>query len=173
MAVADQSINESRLQEVHTVLAERARKWFQHLEENFGIRMRVTRGLASWNEQNALYAQGRAAPGVIVTKAPGGYSAHNFGYAIDAVPDDPNFPAWTPDWNARDERWQSVLESAERYGLLEGAKWRTFPDKPHFYLRELPATPDDNMRYLYREGGMRAVWDDWQLVETEAGQEPV
>ena len=50
-----------------------------------GIYIRITQGLRTIAEQNALYAQGRTTKGNVVTNAKGGYSWHNFGYAIDFV----------------------------------------------------------------------------------------
>ena len=179
-----EAISEARLQEVHPELARRMRQLDQRLADSpLKIRLRVIQGLRTWANQDELFAQGRTAPGapcrhsgvsrpagtceqhpfgLPVTKARGGQSAHNFGYALDADPDDPNFPDWHPDWNVEDERWKSFLATAKECGLGEGATWRTFPDNPHFYLPELPATPDDNMRYLFREGGLAAVWADWE-----------
>jgi peptidoglycan LD-endopeptidase CwlK len=124
-----------------------------------GIELRVTQGLRTWNQQDLLYAQGRTDPGKIVTEAPGGYSGHNFGYCADIVPADENFPVFTPDWDAMDSRWKQVLTMAKGANLAEGAEWRTFPDRPHLYLEELPSTPTNEMRYIYKEGGMPAVWN--------------
>lgn len=50
------------------------------------IRAEPTSGYRSMAAQRALYAQGRTAPGRIVTKAKPGSSAHNFGMAMDYVP---------------------------------------------------------------------------------------
>jgi len=154
------SITETRLAAVHPELARRIRQLDQQLDPQ-GIVIRVTQGLRTWAQQDELYAQGRTAPGAIVTNAPGGESAHNFGYAVDAVPNDPAFPAWAPDWNSRDARWTTFLENATGCGLAEGAQWRSFPDAPHLYLQELPANPDDEMRAILREAGMQALWEDW------------
>jgi peptidoglycan LD-endopeptidase CwlK len=147
-----------RLEPLHSVLVTRYTRLDGLCEAN-GIRLRITRGLASYAEQDALYVKGRTpGSGAIVTEAKGGYSAHNFGYALDAVPDDPAFPAWHPDWNDLDPRWQKVLDLAATCQLDEGARWRTFPDAPHFYLQECPATPTDAMRSAFEQGGMPAVW---------------
>lgn len=156
------TISQARLGEVHPVLSARITQ-LDHLlaASALAVHIRITQGLRTWNEQDALYAQGRTMPGKIVTQARGGFSAHNFGYAVDFAPDDPEFPVWHPDWTVGDARWKTVLAMALDCGLAEGAQWRTFPDTPHLYLPELPATPDENMRYLYREGGMEAVWKDW------------
>ena len=57
----------------------------------------VTQGLRTYAEQDALYAQGRTVPGEIVTNAAAGYSWHNFGNAVDLVPED--ITIGQPDWN--------------------------------------------------------------------------
>ena len=51
-----------------------------------GIDVLITSTLRDVEAQNALYAQGRTAPGKIVTNARGGDSWHNWGCAIDFVP---------------------------------------------------------------------------------------
>ena len=124
---------------------------------DMGITIRVTQGLRSWNDQNRLYAQGRTTPGRIVTRAKGGESAHNFGYAVDFVVMTEGFPDW--DW--QDAEWTNVLAMALEIGLDEGAQWRTFPDYPHLYLEELPPDPDDEMRLVYHDGGMIGLWRSW------------
>ena len=50
-----------------------------------GIRIKVTSGLRTYAQQDALYAQGRTKPGNIVTNVKGGYSSHNFGIAFDVA----------------------------------------------------------------------------------------
>src|SRR6267154_5309216 len=158
------NISESRLSEVHPELARRVRKLAEKCEAN-NIILRVSQGLRTWDQQDLLYAQGRSAPGPIVTHAPGGYSAHNFGYAVDIVPGEEmeNFAPFTPDWDSMDSRWQQVLLLAKTCHLAEGAEWRTFPDRPHLYPQELPANPDNNYRFLYKEGGLEAVWANIKL----------
>lgn len=145
------TVSEARLQEVHPELARRIRR----LAELLSFPIRVTQGLRTWPQQDLLYAQGRTDPGKIVTNAPGGHSMHNFGLAVDLVPYMNN----TPDWNDKDKEWAEMLAKAPVVGLLEGAQWRTFPDEPHFYPEEVPANPDDNMRYAFNEGGIAAVWE--------------
>jgi peptidoglycan L-alanyl-D-glutamate endopeptidase CwlK len=150
-------VSENRLAQVHPVLSARIHALAVDIEPQAIIR--ITQGLRTWNEQDALYAQGRTQPGNIVTNAPGGYSAHNFGYAVDFV----DMLGVLPDWNRLDSQWQEILEKAVNYGLAEGATWRTFPDFPHLYLKELPADPDDTMRYIFMEKGLSGVWADWNL----------
>ncbi len=158
------NISEANLEGVHPELVRRIRQLADKCEAN-GIAIRVTQGVRTWGAQDALYAQGRTLPGKIVTNAPGGHSMHNFGLAVDIVPGMDGFPAFTPDWDAMDVRWKNVLSLAKTCGLAEGAEWRTFPDRPHLYMEECPANPDDNMRYAFREGGMQAVWRELKLTE--------
>jgi peptidoglycan L-alanyl-D-glutamate endopeptidase CwlK len=151
------AISTARLAPLHPALIARYTQLDGLCEAN-AIRLRITQGLRSYAQEDALYAQGRTTPGKIVTEVRGGWSAHNFGYALDAAPDDPTFPTWHPDWNDLDPRWQKVLDLATTCGLAEGARWRTFVDAPHFYLQECPATPTDAMRSAFEQGGMPAVW---------------
>jgi len=141
-----------RLAQVHPELARRINQFAQLLDFD----VEVTQGLRTWAEQNDLYAQGRTSPGKIVTNVQGGYSAHNFGYAIDLVPED--VTPGQPDWNVSNPAWQKMLAVAPSVGLAEGAQWRTFPDNPHFYLQELPPEPTDEMRWHFKEGGLDGVW---------------
>ena len=48
-----------------------------------GIPMHLISGLRTWEQQKALYAQGRTKPGRRVTDAKPGYSYHNYGLAAD------------------------------------------------------------------------------------------
>jgi len=144
--------SESKLAEVNPELARRVRQ----LAEMLSFPLYVTQGLRTWNQQDALYAQGRTEPGKIVTQAKGGYSMHNFGLAVDVAPVTPK----GLDWDGKDPNWQEILAKAPSCGLAEGATWRTFPDEPHLYPQEVQASPDDNMRYLFTEGGLLAVWNE-------------
>ena len=120
------------------------------------LSIQVTQGLRTWADQDSLYAEGRTAGGEIITNAPGGYSAHNFGYAVDLVPED--IMPGQPDWTITNPGWVKMLAAGPSCGLAEGAKWRTFPDNPHFYLEELPANPTDEMRVQFQSGGLQSVW---------------
>jgi peptidoglycan L-alanyl-D-glutamate endopeptidase CwlK len=126
------------------------------------VNIQVVQGYRTWGEQDILYSYGRLIPGKVVTDARGGYSAHNFGYAVDLCPFDV-IPG-QPDWNVNHPAWQKMLKAGLACGLAEGATWRTFPDNPHFYPQELPATPTDSMRAMYRSGAVQAVWDSFPTV---------
>jgi peptidoglycan LD-endopeptidase CwlK len=143
-------ISEERLALVNPELSRR----IHQLADMVSFPFRVTQGLRTYADQDALYAQGRTAPGSIVTEAQGGYSTHNFGLACDVVP----FIDGVADWNDKDAQWAEILAKAPSCGLAEGAQWRTFPDMPHLYPTEVPASPTDAMRTLMASQGIQAVW---------------
>lgn len=51
-----------------------------------GLNVTIIVTFRSWDDQDALYAQGRTQPGMIVTNAQGGDSYHNWGLAFDCAP---------------------------------------------------------------------------------------
>jgi peptidoglycan L-alanyl-D-glutamate endopeptidase CwlK len=144
------STSEARLKNVHPVLATR----IVQLSDMLSFPIIVTQGLRSYAQQDALYQQGRTTPGIIVTNAKAEQSAHCFLYAVDVAPTDGHGGI---DWNGKDAKWEEILAKAPSCGLAEGANFRTFPDEPHLYLQELPATPDDEMVQVLRDGGLAAV----------------
>jgi peptidoglycan LD-endopeptidase CwlK len=148
--------SEARLAEVHPELSRRVHQ----LSDLLSFSLLVTQGLRTYAQQDALYQQGRTTPGAVVTNAKAGESMHNFGLAVDVAPSD---GAGGIDWNGKDAKWSEILQKAPVVGLAEGAQWRTFPDEPHLYPLEVPANPDDNMRYLFSEGGIQSVWESFNL----------
>src|SRR5512146_24015 len=101
------AISEARLKLVCPLLATKIREMADLLAGE-GIAIRVTQGLRTWAEQDALYAQSRTAPGPKVTNCKGGYSYHNFGLAVDCVPDDIERDGFQPDWNVTHPVWQRM-----------------------------------------------------------------
>jgi peptidoglycan L-alanyl-D-glutamate endopeptidase CwlK len=150
-------VSEQRLAQVHPLLAAKVRAMADALlAQDPPVLIRVTQGLRTWDEQDALYQQGRTKPGTIVTNAPAGFSYHNFGLAVDVVPMTPT----GPDWDISHPVWQQIISAGRDVGLDAGALWRTFKDYPHFQLTgALPVSPDDAVRTLYTQNGMPAVWE--------------
>lgn len=145
------------MSEVHPELSRR----IHQLADLLTFPIIVTQGLRTYQQQDSLYAQGRTTPGKVVTEARGGYSMHNFGMAVDVAPLNED---GSVDWNDKSAQWQEILDKAPSCGLAEGAQWRSFPDMPHLYPQECPANPDDNLRYLFEENGITAVWAE--LIKT-------
>ena len=153
------SVSEVRLSFICPVVADKIRKMAEMLKDEFP--MRVTQAMRSWDEQDKLFAQGRTAPGKIVTNARGGYSWHNFGCAVDLVP----MTDLGPDWNVSHPQWKRMVMVGTSLGLESGALWRTFPDYPHFQLTgRFPASPDDEVRQIFKDAGMVGVWSEAGLA---------
>jgi peptidoglycan LD-endopeptidase CwlK len=99
-------------------------------------KMRIVQGLRTIEEQNALYAKGRTAPGKIVTNAKGGSSYHNYGIAIDfAFLIDGKEISWdiNKDWD--DDKisdWTEVVNLFVKNGYSWGGNWKSLKDYPHF-----------------------------------------
>ncbi|CAH1194590.1 hypothetical protein PAECIP111892_01752 [Paenibacillus auburnensis] len=104
-----------------------------------GIPIVITQGLRTIAEQNALYAQGRTAPGNVVTHARGGYSNHNFGVAIDfaLLTNDGRSVSWDTKIDAdRDGMadWNEVIAIAKALGFTWGGDFKSIYDAPHFEM---------------------------------------
>ena len=122
-----------------------------------GVRVFLTCGLRTFEEQQALHAQGRKSidevnklrdragmdfilneQNKVVTNAEAGYSPHNFGRAIDVAFwwDKNNDGKIQPGEVGWDGDWDKVGCVGEEVGFVWGGRWRTntFPngDKPHF-----------------------------------------
>jgi peptidoglycan L-alanyl-D-glutamate endopeptidase CwlK len=94
-----------------------------------GVTIKIISGLRTYEEQDALFAQGRTAPGSIVTKAKGGFSNHNFGIAFDiGIFEGTKYLNDSPKYKA-----MGVL--GMELGLEWGGNWKTIVDQPHYQLR--------------------------------------
>jgi peptidoglycan L-alanyl-D-glutamate endopeptidase CwlK len=107
----------------------KAREWLLNCLEA-GINVKIITGTRTYQEQAALYAKGRTAPGPKVTNAPPGYSWHNFGVGWDFVVFDANDqPLWESPLMERCGR------IAESLGLEWGGSWKSFQDIPHVQVK--------------------------------------
>lgn len=96
-----------------------------------GIDLLVTCTYRDGQAQDALYAQGRTAPGSIVTNARAGESWHQYRVALDVVPLRGGKPVWNT--SGEDGRlWKRVGEIGESCGLEWAGRWTTFREFPHF-----------------------------------------
>jgi len=120
---------EDRLSKIHPTLADKARQLIAKAHEE-GIDLVVTQGLRTIAEQNALYAQGRTAPGKIVTKAKGGSSYHNFGLAFDIAVRNAD---GSIDWDST-KLYSRVGQLGKSIGLEWGGDFKSIKDTPHFQL---------------------------------------
>lgn len=98
------------------------------------VAIRIVQGLRTIKEQDALYAQGRTAPGKIVTKAKGGSSFHNYGLAFDFAlifDQDNNGSFETLSWDENNPYWKQVVKAFEAKGWFWGGNFSSIHDAPH------------------------------------------
>ena len=159
-------ISEVHLSLINPQLGRKIQQMAVMLEQE-KISLIVTQALRSWQDQDRLYAQGRTAPGKIVTNAKGGESWHNYGLAVDICPSlDLVHPRSGIDWNPEHEQWKRMVAVGESLGLFPGAHFRTFPDWPHFQLPgKFPDSPNDEVKHVFREAGMIGVWQEAGLFD--------
>lgn len=102
-----------------------------HSMAMLGHPIRITSAYRSYEEQQALYDQGRSTPGRVVTKAKPGESLHNHGMAVDIV-------FRNEGYEASEALWQTLGAVAESHGFEWGGsdKWRKarFVDRPHLQM---------------------------------------
>jgi peptidoglycan L-alanyl-D-glutamate endopeptidase CwlK len=143
------AISQRRLALVHPELARRVTSLIDQLETE-GYDVRVTRGISTVAEQDALYAQGRTEPGPIVTNAKGTQSNHVLGFASDlAIMDENGEPQW------ESPGFDRIVDLAASHGLRSGAEWG---DRPHVELQDVPAIPTEESQQTYLEHGVQALW---------------
>ena len=88
------SVTNNRILSLSKELQPKATSFVNRVHNELNIKLRITDGYRSIQEQNALYAQGRTTPGKIVTHARGGQSLHNYGKAFDVVQMKNGVPIW-------------------------------------------------------------------------------
>ncbi len=130
-AIAISKVDDRSEKNIGTLLPEVqpiARALVQKAAAN-GIQIKIISGLRSYEQQDALYAQGRTAPGPKVTNARGGYSNHNFGIAFDVGVFSGN--SYLPE----SPKYKAVGVLGMDMGLEWGGNWTSVVDQPHFQLR--------------------------------------
>ncbi len=118
----------------------KAREWLLKCLEA-GINVKIITGIRTYKEQDALYAQGRTAPGRKVTNAPAGYSWHNFGVAWDFVVFDAD---GQPQWES--PLMEKCGKIAESLGHEWGGRWTSPQDTPHVTVKMGCALADARQR---------------------------
>jgi peptidoglycan L-alanyl-D-glutamate endopeptidase CwlK len=95
----------------------------------------VLSGLRSYQQQAALYAQGRTKPGKIVTNARPGSSWHNYGLAIDLglFKNGVYLDAKNP--RLSDRIYAELGQLAKSMGVEWAGYWTSFQETPHFQYR--------------------------------------
>ncbi len=126
-----------------------------HSADEIGIAVKVISGTRTYDQQHAIYFQGRKPLGEVnaarkaagmdlisddenqkrVTNADAGYSNHNFQIAFDiGVFDGGNYLGESP-------LYKAVAVLGKQLGLSWGGDWKSIQDEPHYELR--PAWASD------------------------------
>lgn len=107
----------------------------QILAKSLNYEYKAISGNRTWEEQAKIYAQGRTAPGKIVTNAKPGFSNHNYGIAVDmgVFKDGKYLDGSKPSESEAFHR--KAAEIAEKYNIEWGGSWKSFKDYPHFEYR--------------------------------------
>lgn len=109
----------------------KARPFFKNFiedaEEALNITLRITYGIRTFEEQQAIYNQGRVTPGPIVSYARPGWSFHNYGLAIDVCELKEGRLNWNFDYT-------KLKPFADKYLLRWGGNFKKIVDKPHYEL---------------------------------------
>lgn len=118
-------INSRKIEDLQLIVAAKCRAFIAACAAD-DIDVIITSTYRDAESQNALYAQGRTAPGNKVTNVRGGDSLHNWRVAFDFVPVVNGKAIW-----GDDKLWLRCGQHAERVGLEWGGRWTSFPDRPH------------------------------------------
>jgi len=151
--------SESALAKVNPALAEKVSAAADGLAAS-GTFLLVVSGLRTAAEQDALYAQGRSAPGHIVTNARAGYSMHNYGLAVDVVPY-LSGSSGQLNWRANTAQFRAMVAALEAQDLIWGGSWKSLPDDDHFQMPGVPVTPNAAMLADCKKGeadSLAAIW---------------
>jgi peptidoglycan LD-endopeptidase CwlK len=130
------------------------------------IYITVAQGLRAGDYQHSLWLKGRNPDGSyidpihhkgVVTNADAGHSWHEMGVAVDC---DILNKDGSIDWNAEHPTWKRMEALGVSLGLTSGANWIRIVDAPHFQItgRFPVGAPNDEVRELYKSGGLLAVW---------------
>ncbi|UNK19706.1 M15 family metallopeptidase [Paenibacillus sp. N3/727] len=122
---------------IHPVVLDQKNKLVAKARE-IGIKIIITDGYRSGEEQNRLYKQGRSTEGDIVTNAQAGESMHNYGLAIDfALQLKDGSVIWDMEYDGNGNGksdWMEVVAIAKDLGFQWGGDWTNFPDYPHLQM---------------------------------------
>lgn len=137
--------------------------------EAAGLKIGIGECLRTTAEQNALYAQGRTAPGSIVTNAPGSsYSSqHQWGIAFDFYRND-----GTGAYNEDGNFFERVGAIGKSIGLGWGGDWTSIKDRPHLYLPDWGSTPKPLKAAYGTPEAFMATWDKGQTESPKPSSKP-
>ena len=136
----------------------------QKLCEAQGLKIIITETLRTKQEQDALYAKGRTAPGNKVTNAKGStYSSmHQWGIAFDFARGDSKGA-----YNDSDGFFTKVGKIGEGIGLEWGGSWTSIKDKPHFQLPDWGSGPAKLKKMYTSPENFMKEWEEDSMTISE------
>lgn len=118
-------INSRKIEDLHPKVMQLCSEFIKACDAQ-GIDILITSTYRDYVSQNALYAQGRTAPGKIVTNAKAGQSFHNFRVAFDFVPLVNGKAQW------KDTKlFIQCGAIAKKVGLEWAGDWKKFKEMAH------------------------------------------
>ncbi len=137
------AISVPRVQALHPVVRAEVMTIIDEIEAKWPgtMKIRIVQGLRTFDEQAAIYAQGRTKPGPVVSNAKPGQTYHNYGLALDfAIMYDKDangsFEALSWDINYDFDKnghsdWQEGVKAFKSHGWVWGGDFRSIKDNPH------------------------------------------
>jgi peptidoglycan L-alanyl-D-glutamate endopeptidase CwlK len=156
-------INSRDLKELEPTTRAMAYKMLKACTEA-GLNVLVTSTFRDVDSQNAIYAQGRTAPGGKVTNARGGSSFHQYRCAFDVVPLVGGKAIWD-----NEDLWTNIRDIGEACGLESASRWGSFPEWPHFQHPD--GLSVKQLAGLYTFGQRPKDWSDEDDAAAEASKD--
>lgn len=128
-----------------------------------GLIIGIGESFRTKEEQDALYAKGRTAPGSVVTNAKGSsYSSHHqWGTAFDIYRNDGKGV-----YTDGDGFFEKVGKIGKSIGLEWGGDWKSPVDKPHFQLPDWGSTTTKLKKMYGTPENFMDTWkEDKEMVE--------
>jgi peptidoglycan L-alanyl-D-glutamate endopeptidase CwlK len=159
-------MTEARLMQVFPELGKTWRQIRAEMWELHQVQIRVTEGLRSFEKQLEDWSKGREKVdgawkvtelSKVVTHAPPGQSAHQFGLGVDTafMGEDPYLAQMDP--KKAEFLWNEYGRLAISHGLDWGGSWEAVKrDRPH--VENLYRHRMAEIRNFYEVGGLAAVW---------------
>ena len=131
-----------------------------------GLQIKIGETFRTVAEQDALYAQGRTAPGNIVTNAKGtSYNSfHQWGTAFDIYRNDGQGA-----YNESGKFFERVGAIGTSIGLEWGGNWKSIVDKPHFQLPDWGSSTSGIKKLYKNPNEFRKTWSSETAKTAKTG----
>ncbi len=155
-----------KFDELHPILQNKAKKLIRLGKEKCNLEINIYSGFRSFAAQEAIYAQGRTAPGKVISNARGGESFHNYGLGFDFAILKPG--SKEIEWNSRadvdnDQKpdYEEIGKLGEDLGMEWGARFTNMKgDWGHLQMSFGFSIKDLQIYYF---GGLKAVY--WAIKQ--------